>query len=66
MIWIVFLIGLLSCVKDNTPVIPLNNTVDTTNATAKHDGNFMNGPYGCIYLERPRSSCIYFKRNNAG
>ena len=37
-----------ACVKENTPVIPLNDTVDTTNSTPKHDGNFMNGPYGSV------------------
>ena len=39
---------LVSCVKENTPEIPLNDTVDTTVAMPKHNGTFMNGPYGSV------------------
>lgn len=41
-------IFLASCVKENTPTIPLNNTVDTTVAVAENKGNFINGPYGSV------------------
>jgi len=44
----IVLFSLLSCVKDNTPVILLNNTVDTTSAMQRHDGGFINGPYGSV------------------
>ena len=37
------MIVLASCVKENTPVIPLDNTVDTTIAMPKGKGDFMNG-----------------------
>jgi Electron transfer DM13 len=40
--------GLASCVKDKTPTTPLNNTVDTTLATGKYIGMFINGPYGNV------------------
>jgi hypothetical protein len=39
---------LASCVKDKTPTIPLNNTVDSTLATVKYMGVFINGPYGNV------------------
>ena len=39
---------LASCVKENTPVIPLDNTVDTTIAMPKNKGDFMNGPFGSV------------------
>jgi hypothetical protein len=39
---------LLSCVKENTPEIPLDNSVDTTVAMPKNTGAFMNGPYGSV------------------
>lgn len=39
---------LMSCVKKNTPEIPLNNNVDTTVAMQQHKGMFMNGPYGSV------------------
>jgi len=38
---------LVSCVKENTPTIPLNDNVDTA-ANLKYKGNFMNGPYGTV------------------
>ncbi len=41
-------IVLSSCVKDNVPTTPLNNTVDTTVATGKYAGMFVNGPYGNV------------------
>lgn len=39
---------LVSCVKENTPEIVLDNTVDTTVAVPGDNGNFMNGPYGRV------------------
>lgn len=39
---------LASCVKENTPEIPLNDTLDTTIAVPGEKGNFMNGPYGSV------------------
>jgi len=38
---------LVSCVKENTPVVPLNDTVDG-GATQQQMGNFINGPYGSV------------------
>jgi hypothetical protein len=37
-----------SCIKENTPTIPLNNSVDTTVAMLKFTGDFINGPYGRV------------------
>ncbi|HKO79846.1 MAG TPA: DM13 domain-containing protein [Chitinophagaceae bacterium] len=39
---------LASCVKENTPEIPLNDTVDTTMAMSGERGTFINGPYGSV------------------
>ena len=39
---------LISCVKENTPEVVLDNTVDTTVATPGSSGNFSNGPYGAV------------------
>jgi len=39
---------LLSCVKENTPTTPLDNTVDTTQAMGRYMGSFVNGPYGTV------------------
>jgi Electron transfer DM13 len=39
---------LVSCVKENTPEIVLDNTVDTTVAMPQNNGDFMNGPYGSV------------------
>jgi hypothetical protein len=39
---------LSSCVKDNTPTTPLNNTVDSTVAMNRYSGMFINGPYGSV------------------
>jgi hypothetical protein len=39
---------LISCVKENTPEIVLDNTVDTTVAMPQNNGNFINGPYGSV------------------
>jgi hypothetical protein len=41
-------VALVSCVKENTPEIPLNDTVDTTVAVPGERGNFINGPYGSV------------------
>jgi hypothetical protein len=45
---LVAIIFLLSCVKDNTPTRPLDNTVDTTVAMGRYAGTFSNGPYGNV------------------
>ena len=39
---------LASCVKENTPDILLDNTVDTTVAMQGGKGTFMNGPFGSV------------------
>jgi hypothetical protein len=44
----VALIALTSCVKQNTPTTPLDNTVDTTVAMGRYAGMFINGPYGSV------------------
>jgi hypothetical protein len=41
-------IVLLSCIKENTPTTPLDNTVDTTVAMGRYAGTFTNGPYGSV------------------
>ena len=38
----------VSCVKNNTPVVPVDDTVDTTAAMQINTGMFMNGPYGTV------------------
>jgi hypothetical protein len=47
-IFIAIALFLASCVKENTPTDPVNNTVDTTNSTLEVKGDFMNGPYGRV------------------
>lgn len=42
------LIVLASCVKENTPAVPINDTVDTTAAMSRYAGMFINGPYGSV------------------
>ena len=39
---------LTSCVKENTPTVRLDNTVDTAGSVLQYKGNFMNGPYGRV------------------
>ena len=39
---------LISCVKENTPVIPLDNTGDTTIARQKKLGDFMNELFASV------------------
>lgn len=50
MLWLVLVstVFLISCVKENTPEVVLNNTVDTTVAMPENKGNFINGPYGSV------------------
>jgi Electron transfer DM13 len=48
MLLIVSTTFLVSCVKENTPEIVLDNTVDTTMAMQQNNGNFVNGPYGSV------------------
>lgn len=45
---IALFVFLVSCVKENTPTVPLNNTVDTTQAMPVNNGVFINGPYGIV------------------
>ena len=47
-IGLLVIVLLTSCVKENTPEILLNNTVDTTVAIPRNTGTFMNGPYGSV------------------
>lgn len=39
---------LASCVKENMPAIPLDNTVDTTIAPPKNMRDFKNGTFGSV------------------
>lgn len=43
-----FAVFLLSCVKENTPVVPVENPVDTSMAISRFSGTFGNGPYGAV------------------
>lgn len=43
---LLFLFALLSCKKENTPNINLNEKVDLTVAIENSKGKFSNGPYG--------------------
>jgi hypothetical protein len=47
-IFFVAFVFLVSCVKENTPTRPLNDTVDTTQAMPVNNGEFINGPYGTV------------------
>lgn len=42
------IIILVSCVKENTPTLPVDERVDTTMATGQYRGIFINGPYGSV------------------
>jgi hypothetical protein len=44
----VIVICLSGCVKENTPAAPVDIPVDTTMATSKFMGSFINGPYGNV------------------
>lgn len=39
---------LVSCIKENTPANPLNDTVDPATASTQSMGDFVNGPYGRV------------------
>lgn len=58
---LVMAVALLSCVKNNTPEIPLNNNVDTTTAMQQQKGIFMNGPYGTV-----SGRAVIYKRDGGG
>lgn len=45
---VVSLISFSACVKENTPVDPVNNPVDTSMAMSWVSGTFSNGPYGSV------------------
>jgi hypothetical protein len=42
------LLFLASCVKENTPTLPVNDQVDTTLAAVQYRGTFGNGPFGSV------------------
>ena len=56
---VLVLATLCSCVKENTPVSPVNNPVDTSMAVSRFRGTFNNGPYGVV----SGSAKIYLKNN---
>ncbi len=45
---ILLMLFFASCVKENTPTTPLDNTADTTMAMSRYSGMFVNGPYGSV------------------
>lgn len=45
---VILFFSLLSCVKENTPVVPVDERVDTTMAMSRYQGTFGNGPYGSV------------------
>lgn len=45
---ILLMLFFASCVKENTPTTPLDNTADTTVAMSRYSGMFVNGPYGSV------------------
>jgi hypothetical protein len=60
LIFLIFvIIGMNSCVKENTSTNPVNNPVDTTMAEKRFSGVFNNGPYGAV----TGSAKIYFQNN---
>ena len=60
LIFLVLVFAMLSsCVKENTPEIPVNNPVDTSMAVSRFSGTFNNGPYGAV----SGSARIYLKDN---
>jgi hypothetical protein len=63
----VTILFLVSCVKENTPTTPLDNTVDTLSASLEYNGNFINGPYGRVSgmakIYRQNDSLILSLRN---
>jgi hypothetical protein len=59
-IFLIFvIIGMNSCVKENTSSSPVNNPVDTTMADKRFNGIFNNGPYGVV----SGSARIYLQNN---
>jgi hypothetical protein len=60
LVFLIFVLATLSsCVKENTPVSPVNNPVDTSMAVPRFNGTFNNGPYGVV----SGSARIYLKDN---
>lgn len=54
------MIHFTGCTKQNgTTTVPGTGTVDTTTATLKYSGNFINGPYGSV----SGSAKVYFENN---
>lgn len=44
----VSMVVLSSCIKENTPIDPVNNPVDTATAVSRFSGTFGSGPYGTV------------------
>lgn len=60
LILFLFVLAMLSsCVKENTPTVPVNNPVDTSMAISRFSGTFNNGPYGVVN----GAAKIYLKNN---
>lgn len=55
----VSVVTLSSCVKENTPTVPVDNPVDTSMADSRFSGTFGNGPFGAV----TGSAKIYFQNN---
>jgi len=60
LIYLILVVIISSCVKENTPKSPVNNPVDTTMAMNRFNGTFGNGPYGMV----TGSAKIYLQNNN--
>jgi len=56
---LISLISLNSCVKENTPIEPVNNPMDASMTTNRFKGAFGNGPYDSVN----RMAKIYFQNN---
>ena len=53
-------IAVVSCVKEDTPTIVVNNPVDTSMAMSRFIGTFSNGPYGVVN----GTAKVYLGNNN--
>ena len=45
---VVVFLFFMACKKDAASEIPIQDTIDTTSAMTKYNGNFINGPYGTV------------------
>lgn len=60
LVFLIFVLATLSsCIKENTPISPVDNPVDTSMAISRYNGTFSNGPYGAV----SGSAKIYLKDN---